>query len=304
MTTVRIGTRGSALARWQADWVSDQLKSQGVGVEIVFITTVGDATSGPIGQIGGQGIFTKEVQRAVLDREVDLAVHSLKDLPTDSVSGLELSAVPVRASSSDVLVSAVSDGWQSLPEGARVGTGSVRRQAQLLAARPDLQVLGIRGNVDTRLRKLDDGEYDAILLAEAGLRRLGLGERITEVLTHDLMLPAVGQGALGIETRVDDELTHQVLEPLDDAETRACTAAERSLLRSLHGGCSAPIGAAAQIVDQQLQLSAVVLSPDGSTRLTAQQHAERENAEELGRSVALSLFEQGAERLLQSARDS
>src|SRR6188768_3617513 len=189
---LRIGTRSSPLARWQADWVTAELRKLGEEVEVVFITTQGDVRTGPLGQIGGQGLFTKEIQRALLTEEVDIAVHSLKDLPTDPVEGLTLGAIPERESPGDVLVAATVPDFASLPQGARLGTGSLRRRTQLLHARPDLVVLDIRGNVETRLRKVVDGEFDAIVLAEAGLTRLGLADRITQVLPKELMLPAVG----------------------------------------------------------------------------------------------------------------
>ena len=218
---LRIGTRGSKLARWQADWVAAELSRLGTSVEIVEISTQGDREqAGPLSSLGGEGVFTKEIQRALLANEVDLAVHSLKDLPTEPVAGLVLGAVPTRASTADALVSNAFASLDELPQGARIGTGSPRRQAQLLHRRPDLQVLGIRGNVDTRLRKLDDGEYNAIILAEAGLQRLGLADRIAQSLTPDIMLPAVGQGALGIECRDDDPITKTALQNLDDQASR------------------------------------------------------------------------------------
>lgn len=196
--TLRLGTRSSALALWQANWVTEQLTALGVNVQVVHIKTSGDVRSGPIGQLGTQGVFTKEIQRFLLEEQIDLAVHSLKDLPTDTVAGLDLVAVPTRESSADVLVSRVSDSLDSLPDGSRIGTGSVRRQAQLLAIRPDLAVCEIRGNVGTRLQKLKEEQYDALILAEAGLRRLGLESHITQIIPPSVMLPAVGQGALGI----------------------------------------------------------------------------------------------------------
>ena len=190
---LRLGTRNSPLARWQAEWVAARLTALGVAVELVPITTQGDVKSGPLGQIGGMGLFTKELQRALLDNQIDLAVHSLKDLPTEPVVGLALAAVPERESTADVLLTTKYGSLESLPKGAKVGTGSLRRKSQLLHARPDLAIEDIRGNVETRVRKLDDGEYDAIVLAEAGLKRLGLAHRITQVLPQSLMLPAVGQ---------------------------------------------------------------------------------------------------------------
>ena len=239
---LRLGTRSSPLARWQAEWVAARLTERGVAVELVPITTQGDVKTQPLGQIGGQGLFTKELQRALLDGQIDLAVHSLKDLPTAPVDGLSLAAVPPRESTADVLVSNIVKQIEQLPPSARIGTGSLRRKAQLLHLRPDLQVEEIRGNVDTRLRKLDEGQYDAIVLAEAGLRRLGLAERIVQVIPRSLMLPAVGQGALGIEARADDAATCNLLAPLDDAATHQAVLAERSLLLTLRGGCLAPVG--------------------------------------------------------------
>ena len=198
--SLRIGTRATALARWQAEWIARQLGERGVEVELVPISTTGDQQHGTIESIGGQGIFTKEIQRALLEGRIDLAVHSLKDLPTDVVPGLCVTAVPERAAVGDVLVCRKWASLDELPQRATLGTGSLRRRAQLLHVRPDLQIRDIRGNVDTRLRKLDQGEYDAIVLAEAGLRRLGLADRITQVLPLTLLLPAVGQGALAVET--------------------------------------------------------------------------------------------------------
>lgn len=303
-STLRLGTRSSALALWQANWVTEQLQSRGVTVEIVHIKTSGDVRTGPIGQIGSQGVFTKEIQRSLLENQIDLAVHSLKDLPTEVVDGLSLAAVPPRASSADALLSSVSDSLTALPTGSRVGTGSVRRQAQLLAIRPDLVVCEIRGNVDTRLRKLKDGEYDAIILAEAGLQRLGLSSHITQVIPRELMLPAVGQGALGIETRADDAETISILRQLDDQCSHRCVQAERHLLSALRGGCSAPVGTWTEMDGQQLTIRAVVLSLDGKERITTDHVGSGEDASLLGQLAADSLFEQGAEELLQSIRDS
>src|SRR4051812_33912698 len=232
--TLRLGTRGSTLAHWQADWVAGELRRLGHTVELIEIATRGDVEQVvAVEQIGTRGVFTKEIQRALLAGDVDLAVHSLKDLLTEPVNGLVLASVPRRESSSDVLVSRDNVMLESLPQGARIGTGSLRRQAQLLHVRPDLQVADIRGNVDTRLRKLDGGQFDAIVLAEAGLRRLGLSDRISQVLPREIMLPAVGQGALAIECRLEDAATRKILASLNDPETRAAVAAERALLEHL-----------------------------------------------------------------------
>ena len=300
--TLRLGTRGSPLARWQAEWVAARLAELGVVVTLVPITTQGDVRAQPLGEIGGQGLFTKELQRALLEGHIDLAVHSLKDLPTAPVAGLNLAAVPERESTDDVLVSNIAGSIESLPQAARVGTGSLRRKAQLLHLRADLRLLDIRGNVETRLRKLDEGQYDAIVLAEAGLRRLGMTERIAHVIPRQHMLPAVGQGALGIETRTDDVATRALVAPLDYAATHQAVLAERSLLLALRGGCLAPVGAWARLEQGRLVIDAVVLSGDGSRRIAASGKAPPEAAVALGQKVADDLLGQGASELIASAR--
>jgi hydroxymethylbilane synthase len=300
---IRLGTRASKLARWQADWVAARLREHGDTVEIVEIATAGDVEpSGPVADIGAPGVFTKEIQRAVLSGEVDVAVHSLKDLPTDEIAGLKLAAVPPRESPADVLLARSGKSLESLPASARVGTGSLRRQAQLRHARPDLRVERIRGNVDNRVRKLDAGQFDAIVLAEAGLKRLGLAGRISQVLPFDVMLPAVGQGALGIECRRDDAATLAALALLDDAKSHAAVLAERALLAHLRGGCLAPIGALAIIENGRLRLTAVVLNSDGSRRLNASDDAAPADALDLGRRVADALLAQGAAELIAASR--
>ncbi|HZL87349.1 MAG TPA: hydroxymethylbilane synthase [Pirellulaceae bacterium] len=301
---LRLGTRASPLARWQAEWVAGQLSQRGVEVELVPISTQGDVKTGPLGQIGGQGLFTKEIQRALLERKIDVAVHSLKDLPTAEVDGLTIAAVPRRESTADVLVSKVADSLEKLPHGSRVGTGSLRRKAQLLHVRPDLAVLEIRGNVDTRLRKLDEGEYDAIVLAEAGLRRLGLAERATFVLPRSIMLPAVGQGALAIETRSGDAVSQSLVEPLDDAATHAAVLAERSMLAALRGGCLAPVGGLARVEGPVLTLEGVVLSGDGQRKISAAAAARSEDAVRIGQQVADELLVQGASDLIAASREA
>lgn len=301
---LRIGTRGSQLARWQANWVADQLQNRGYSVELVEITTHGDQQqTGSLAAIGGEGVFTKELQRALLADEIDLAVHSLKDLPTTPVAGLWLAAVPPRASTADVLVARAADSLDTLPEGARVGTGSLRRAAQLLHARPDLTIDGIRGNVDTRLRKLDDGQYDAIVLAAAGLERLGLDGRITQVLPPRLMMPAVGQGALGIECRSRDAVTAPAVDKLNHAASHEAALIERQLLTCLGAGCSAPVGALVQVGDDdQMHLAAVVLSGDGRQRIFHKESATGDDVASLGRRVAEALLSQGAQELIATAR--
>ncbi|MEX2172047.1 MAG: hydroxymethylbilane synthase [Pirellulales bacterium] len=298
--SLRIGTRGSKLARWQAEWVAARLQQHGQPVELVEVTTSGDSDQhGSIEAIGTLGVFTKEIQRALLVKDVDIAVHSLKDLPTEPVDGLILAATPPRESVCDALISNDFASVAELPQRARVGTGSLRRQAQLRFLRPDLQLLDIRGNVDTRIAKLDAGEYDAIVLAEAGLNRLGLVDRIRELLTPDRMLSAVGQGALGIECRADDRTVLDNVSRINDAETFAAVAAERALLAGLQGGCLAAIGAWGRVEEGQLVLSAVVLSPDGLQRLFHEDRAAKSEAIELGARVAEVLRGRGAAELLQ-----
>jgi hydroxymethylbilane synthase len=300
---LRIGTRASKLARWQANWVATQLTAAGVEVELVPITTRGDVDHGRIDQLGGVGLFTKELQRALLDEQIDLAVHSLKDLPTDVIAGLAIAAVAEREDVCDVLISRGGEPLDQLPAGAGLGTSSLRRKAQLLHARRDLEMRDIRGNVDTRLQKLADGQYDAIVLAYAGLKRLGLDGRITQILATDVMLPAVGQGALAIEARDGDQRTRQAVAPLDHAPTHQAVIAERTLLAELAGGCLAPVGAwGRQQPDGQLRLDAVVLSPDGRQRLAARGAAAGDEAERLGTEVAHQLLNQGAAALINLAR--
>jgi hydroxymethylbilane synthase len=311
--TIRIATRTSPLALWQANHVRDRILAcvEGSTVELVDVSTIGDrdrATA--LASMGGQGVFTKEVQNAVLDSRADLAVHSLKDLPTDPTAGLKLAGIPERAAVEDALVLPAHFGigipehltsmpFDVLTAGARVGTGSPRRQAQLLHVRPDLQMLENRGNVETRMQKLDDGEFDAIILAEAGLRRLGHADRISSLLVPPLMLHAVGQGALGIECREDDQFIIDLLTKLSDAKVVAAVSAERSLLRDLRAGCHAPVGTTTSFSDDgQLTLRGVVLSLDGADRLEATATSPAENAEALGIEVAAHLREVGAERLL------
>ena len=306
LTHLRLGTRSSALAMWQSNWVAGLLTEHGYDVELVQITTQGDVRSEPIGQIGGQGLFTKEIQRALLDQEVDLAVHSLKDLPTVPVPGLVLGAVPPRESPGDALLSNQFDSIDDISEGAVIGTGSNRRQAQLLHYREDVVVKGIRGNVDTRISKLDEGQFDAIVLAESGLRRLGLQDRITQIIPRDIMLPAVGQGALGIECRSDDDVTRQAITLLNDSETHLSVLAERALLFTLQAGCLAPVGTYARFENGNLILEGAVLSVDGKQRLAASDSVPladvvREDAVSLGERVALELLAQGAKQLIDEA---
>lgn len=303
---LRIATRGSRLAIWQAEHVAALLSlSAAVETELVRVTSSGDRDqTRPVAELQSQGLFTKEIQQAVLDGRADLAVHSLKDLPTEETPGLVLAAVPERETVADVLLSRDGLGWSQLPRGARIGTGSRRRRAQLLNLRPDFEMLELRGNVETRLQKLRDGDYDAIVLAYAGLKRLGLEDQITEILSPDVMLPAVGQGALGIEARTDDVSTQQLLARLNHAASRAAVRAERSMLAALRGGCLAPVGAWARIEnDGQLKLEAVVLSLDGRKKLAAVASDSPDQAEALGQRVAAELDRQGAAKLIAASRN-
>jgi hydroxymethylbilane synthase len=271
-------------------------------VELVEIQTVGDRVRDqPLSRIGGDGVFTKEIERALLAGAVDVAVHSLKDLPTAPVDGLLLAAVPARGPVADVFVSRRHRSFDQLPAGAVVGTSSLRRRAQALHRRPDLRLLDLRGNVETRLRKLAEQNLDAIILAQAGLERLGLGEVVTEVLHPGWMLPAVGQGALGLECRAEDEATRALLEHLDDGPTRQVVRAERALLRGLGGGCLVPVGVATTITGEVLTLRAAVFQPDGTARVDGETRGSPGDAEDLGRRLAQDLLAQGARRFLSAS---
>jgi hydroxymethylbilane synthase len=298
---LRIGTRGSLLAKWQAEFVRKQLfQATGVETEIVIIKTAGDKLhQAPLTQIGGKGIFIKELEEALLDESVDLAVHSVKDIPTDTPSRLCFPAVCRRDDVRDCLVSSNGATLANLRQGARVGTSSLRRQAQLLHIRPDLDTREIRGNVDTRLRKVESGEYDAILLAKAGLDRLGWSQRITEILSPDLCMPAVGQGAIAVEARLKDTEAADLLAKLDDAGTRTAIIAERAMLGALHGGCQVPIGAWARIERGELVLEACVCSVDGVQYVKQRAAAPPEQAAQLGEHMARLLMEAGAQSILE-----
>jgi hydroxymethylbilane synthase len=299
-----IGSRGSDLALTQSRHVAALLRElhPGLEVHIEVISTKGDRiTDVPLAKVGGKGLFTKELEVALLDGSIDLAVHSLKDLPTELPEGLALAAVPPREDPHDALISAKGLGLAALPRGARVGTSSLRRRVQLLACRPDLDIVDLRGNVPTRLQKLHDLGLDAIVLAAAGLRRLGLQDAITELLPPSVMISAVGQGALGIETRSDDPRTRALLAPLHDTATAAATTAERSLLAAMGGGCQVPIGALAQVNGDRLELTACVCSTDGLTVLRVQLDGATTDAAALGRRAAEQLSEAGAGPLIANA---
>ena len=300
MRPLRIGSRGSILARWQAEFVRKQLfQITGVEAEIVVIKTSGDKMQhAALTQIGGKGIFIKELEEALLEESVDLAVHSVKDIPTDTPSRLHFPAVCRRDDVRDCLISHNGSSLANLRQGARVGTSSLRRQAQLLHFRPDLDVRELRGNVDTRLRKAASGEYDAIVLSKAGLDRLGWSQRITETLSTEISLPAVGQGAIAIESRLNDQEAAEILQQLDDAETRNAIIAERSLLARLQGGCQVPIGAWARTERGELVMDAVVCSVDGAQYVRQRASAPPEQAAQLGEDMAGMLIEGGARSIL------
>ena len=292
-----IGSRGSQLALWQATHIASRLRERGHEVAIEIIHTTGDKiTDVALAKVGAKGMFTKEIEEALADKRIDLAVHSLKDLPTEISPEFEIGAVPVREDPRDALCSTRYSSIAELPQGARVGTSSLRREAQLRALRPDLNVHPLRGNVDTRLRKLESGEYDAIILAAAGLRRLGRADAIKQILSADVMCPAAGQGALAIEIRGANSTVREALTFMDDAPTRAETDCERALLRKMGGGCQVPIGASAKCSGGKLHLLAVVASPDGKSVL--RDSAEGQDATALGELVASRLLKNGGAAIL------
>jgi hydroxymethylbilane synthase len=301
MKHLRIGTRGSVLAKWQADFVRRQIfQATGIDGEIIIIKTSGDKMQqSPLSQIGGKGIFIKELEDALIEESIDIAVHSVKDIPTDVPSQLSFPAICRREDVRDCLVSGNGATLLNLREGARVGTGSLRRQAQLRHIRPDLDVRDLRGNVDTRLRKVEAGEYDAVMLAKAGLDRLGWSHRISETLSPEVCMPAVGQGALGVECRASDVETATALETLDDAETRAAIVAERTLLSALQGGCQVPLGAWARMERGELVLEACVCSIDGLQYVKQRDAAPPDQARALGGRMAQLLIDAGAQNILE-----
>jgi hydroxymethylbilane synthase len=301
MKAVRIGTRGSLLAKWQAEFFRKQLfQTTGVEAEIVVIKTAGDKLQhAPLTQIGGKGIFIKELEEALLDESIDIAVHSVKDVPTDTPSRLCFPAVLHRDDVRDCLVSSNGATLTNLRQGARVGTGSLRRQSQILHIRPDLDFRELRGNVDTRLRKVASGEYEAILLSKAGLDRLGWSQRISETLSPDVCMPAVGQGAIVVQTRLKDVEMADALAALDDSETRTSIIAERALLGALRGGCQVPLGAWARIERGELILEACVCSVDGVQYVKQRATAPPDQAAQLGEHMARLLIDAGAGDILE-----
>src|SRR5580700_248124 len=310
MPKLRIGSRGSQLALWQANHISALLRARGHEVQIEIIHTTGDKiTDVPLAMVGtkgglGKGIFTKEIEEALAAGRVDLAVHSLKDLPTELPPGFELAAITEREDPRDAFCSRHYTRIEDLPQNARVGTSSLRRQAQLKAIRPDLDIHPLRGNVDTRLRKLEQGEYDAIILASAGLKRLGKTDLIKQIIPAETMCPAAGQGALGIEIREGDAATRQYLEFLNDAAARATTTCERALLNRLGGGCQVPIGAFAEVGKDErigkLHLEALVADPDGLELLRESCDGALDHPERLGNAVGGSLLSRGGDEILEA----
>jgi len=297
-----IATRGSKLALWQAEWIRSQILSihPDVEIELNKIKTTGDKILDvPLAQVGGKGLFVKEIEEAMLRGEADLAVHSMKDVPTDLPEGLHLSAICKREDPRDAFIARKGiQRFHDLPKGASVGTSSLRRMCQLLNKRPDIKITQLRGNVDTRLRKLDEGEFDAIILAAAGVKRLGYESRITEKISTEISLPAIGQGAVGIECRTDDAFINDLLRKLNHEETWICVLAERAFLKKLEGGCQVPIAAHARLNNGKLFIEGLVGSLDGRTLIKNSTEGGPEDAERLGTALAETLLSQGAGEIL------
>ncbi|UIP24916.1 hydroxymethylbilane synthase [Acinetobacter towneri] len=303
MKTLKIATRQSPLALWQAEHIRARLEAMhaDLTVELVTFVTQGDKIlDTPLAKIGGKGLFVKELEAALMDGRADLAVHSMKDVPMALPEGLSLAVICEREDPLDAFVSNHYASFADLPQGAKVGTSSLRRKCQILKARPDLEIIDLRGNVGTRLSKLDDGQYDAIILASAGLKRLGLAERIRHTIQPDVSLPAVGQGALGLECRSQDQAVLDLILPLMHAETNVCVRAERAFNAYLEGGCQVPIAGYATLQNGQLQIEGLVGSVDGQTILKAVQYGAPEQAEMLGEELAKALLAQGAGELLKA----
>jgi hydroxymethylbilane synthase len=300
---LRIATRKSQLALWQAEYVSKLLKRHHpeLEIELVRLTTQGDKIlDTPLAKVGGKGLFVKELEVGMLKGEADIAVHSMKDVPVELPDGLHLPVICPREDPRDAFVSNEHETFYSLPQGARVGTSSLRRQCQIRAARPDLEILDLRGNVNTRLAKLDAGDYDAIILATAGLVRLGMEDRIRERLSPEVSLPAIGQGAIGIECRNDDARVNNLIQPLHDRETALRVTAERAMNAGLNGGCQVPIAGFAEISHDALMLRGLVGEPDGSKIIRAEIAGPTDNAQEMGQVLAEDLLARGADKILES----
>jgi hydroxymethylbilane synthase len=299
--TLKIATRRSPLALWQAEWVKARLEElhPGIQVELVKMVTQGDKILDvPLAKIGGKGLFVKELETGMLEGEADIAVHSMKDVPVEFPEGLHLAVICEREDPRDAFVSNTYANFDELPQGAKVGTSSMRRALQIAERRPDLEIISLRGNVNTRLAKLDAGEYDAIILAAAGLIRLGFEARIADFIDPSISLPAMGQGAVGIECRSDDERINALIAPLNHPETVIRVKAERAMNHRLEGGCQVPIGGFAEIVDGNLFMRGLVGRPDGSKTLRADIGGKVEDAEELGRVLADDLLSRGAAEIL------
>ena len=295
-----LGTRGSKLAMWQAEWVKAGLENahEGITVELNKIKTTGDKILDvPLAKVGGKGLFVKEIEEAMLRGEIDIAVHSMKDVPTEFPEGLHLAVICKREDPRDALISSGLS-LSELPANARVGTSSLRRSCQLLSLRPDLNILSLRGNLDTRLRKLDEGQFNAIILAAAGVKRLGWQDRITEYLSTDTSLPAIGQGAIGIECRKDDAEIHRIIETLNHNESYICVSSERACLKKLEGGCQVPIAAHAGLDGQELTIRGLVGSLDGKTIIKSTVEGRATDADALGTSLAEALLAKGARAIL------
>ena len=299
--SIVIGTRGSKLALWQAEHIASRIRERFPAIEVTLkkIVTTGDKILDvPLAKIGGKGLFTKELENAMLSGEIDLAVHSLKDMPTELPEGLMLAAITTRADASDAFVSLRYNSLDELPQGAKVGTSSLRRRAQILKYRPDLQTVDLRGNLDTRIKKLENKEMDAIILATAGLKRLGLEQYITQILPAAICLPAVGQGALAIETRQADAEVLSVLEFLNDNDTIAAVTAERAYLREVQGGCQVPVGVHGEVNGDQLLLEATILKIDGTREVREQICGSCSEAEALGIKLAQQMLAAGGKEIL------
>jgi len=304
---VVIGTRASALALWQAEWVKAELlrRNPGLEIELNKIKTTGDKILDvPLAKVGGKGLFVKEIEEALLRNEADIAVHSMKDVPTEFPAGLHLASICEREDPRDAFLSALKgsgfkvQGFKNLPQGATVGTSSLRRSCQILNLRPDIKIEQLRGNLNTRLRKLDEGQFDAIILAVAGVKRLGWEDRITDILQPETSLPAIGQGAVGIECRIDDAFINSLIAPLNHADTSVCVRAERALLKKLEGGCQVPIAAHARLVEGRLVMDGLVGSVSGYTIIREHLEGDPANAEAIGIALAEALLSRGAKQIL------
>ncbi|MCK9420703.1 MAG: hydroxymethylbilane synthase [Nitrospirae bacterium] len=298
---IRIGTRASALALWQAEWVKSELekKYSGMAVTLTKIKTTGDKILDvPLAKVGGKGLFVKEIEEAMLANEIDIAVHSMKDVPTFFPDGLHLACITKREDARDALLSRNNVAFKDLPRGANVGTSSLRRQAQLMNARPDFVIHQLRGNVGTRLQKLKEGKFDAIILAAAGVKRLGLDANVSEYLSPEISLPAIGQGALGIECRMDDRELNDMIAFFNHTDSSTCVRGERALLKRLEGGCQVPIACYGRVKDGKLMLIGLVGSVDGKRIVRDSIEGDPEKAEKLGVTLAEKLLSQGADVIL------